>query len=397
MSFDGIALVSEEYPPYIIGGTGIFCHQLARRLSSRGISTTVFSGRSKQVREEKVNDSLKIIRMPCLDFPPRYLWYQLQNFNNLLKKLTDQAIIHSITPEVSPLCVYLKKKLNKRLVTSYHGVTRYEMKTFVNTPMSQWTAGEFVFHVLESPLFDISNRLSVTNSDHMISCSLVVLNELRSMYRNLDLGRSSVIPNGIDLEELEAVMSSVKGENESCPTLIYYGRFCWLKGITYLIEAYRLLLPDYPDLVLKMFGEGQFERRARGLVSRLHLEGKIQVLGQLSHDKLIAEIAKADAAVLPSLREGQPISVLEGMACKKPVVAFDLPFAHEYISDSVNGLLAKPADSKDLAEKIRSLLSDDKLRRRLGQSAYEYVKLNHNWDNLIDRYVEVYESVAQLD
>ena len=77
---------------------------------------------------------------------------------------------------------------------------------------------------------------------------------------------------------------------------------------------------------------------------------------------------KADLVVLPSLREAQPISVLEAMACKKPVVVFDLPFAREYIEDMSNGLMANARDSKDLAEKISILLRDHKLRVEMGQS-----------------------------
>lgn len=95
-------------------------------------------------------------------------------------------------------------------------------------------------------------------------------------------------------------------------------------------------------------------------------------MGHVPHRKLIGEIMNADALVFPSLSEAQPMIILEAMACGKPVVAFDLPFAREIISDMSNGLLVKFNDIGDLSMKTRLLISDEKLRRRLGQAAHDY-------------------------
>jgi N,N'-diacetylbacillosaminyl-diphospho-undecaprenol alpha-1,3-N-acetylgalactosaminyltransferase len=114
-------------------------------------------------------------------------------------------------------------------------------------------------------------------------------------------------------------------------------------------------------------------------------------MGQVSHKKLIAEIKKSHIVVFPSLNEAQPMFVLEAMACKKPVLAFDLPFARELITDMENGLLAKPCDVEDLSKKIQLLANDKTLRLRLGQAAYNNVKKKHNWDIQAEKYLEVYK------
>ena len=390
-----VALVSEEFPPYIIGGTGIFCYDLAQWLSKKGIFTTVYSGRSRQLTKEKVNDYLEVVRLPCLDFPPRFLWFQLENFSNISKQLKDCSVIHSITPEVSPICAYLKRRLSRPLVTSFHGVTKYEMKSFLNVPVSEWTVKEFGFHVFGLPFYWTSNRLSVASSDHVISCSFAVLNELKSTYENLDISRSSVIYNGIDLDEIDQIERSYKtSKNPNDLTLIYYGRLNWLKGVTYVVEAFKLLIRSYPNLTLKIFGDGPLRRSLMMVAASPDLKNKVHILGQISRSELLREIMRADVVVLPSMREAQPLSVLEAMACKKPVVVFDLPFASEYIKSSVNGMTARPGDPKDLADKISMLLSDRNLRSRIGHEAYEHIKYNHNWSDLIDRYIDVYEKVS---
>lgn len=392
-----VALISEEFPPFTFGGVSAVCYDLAYSLSKKRIFATVFCGRSPKLAVERVNDYLEVVRLPCFDFPPRFLWFQLQNFFSISRRLSDYIVIHAVSPEVSPICVYLKKKLRKPLVTSYHGYTTYEMKAFISSPFFQSSFEDFAFNVLEYPLYDAFNRLSIASSDHVIACSYAVLNELRSIYKDLHPEKSSVIYNGIDITEFDnARKDNVFPENTGNPTLIFYGRWFWSKGIHYLLEAFRLLLNEYPTIQLKICGKGPMERRIQAFICGKGLKNNIHVLGHVTRNELLSEIMKADVVVLPSLREAQPISVLEAMACKKPVVVFDFPFVSEYIQDSSNGLLAKAKDPKDLANKISILLSDKKFRRRLGQNAYKYVKQHHNWDNLVDKYIEVYKKVADL-
>jgi glycosyltransferase involved in cell wall biosynthesis len=99
--------------------------------------------------------------------------------------------------------------------------------------------------------------------------------------------------------------------------------------------------------------------------------------------------------VAPSLCEAQSLFVLEAMACGKPLVAFDIPPMKEIIIDGSTGTLAKSFDVGDLAEKIRVVLSDRKLRSKIGQNARNYVRLKHNWENQIDQYLEIYTSLAK--
>jgi glycosyltransferase involved in cell wall biosynthesis len=55
------------------------------------------------------------------------------------------------------------------------------------------------------------------------------------------------------------------------------------------------------------------------------------------------------------------------------------------------GVMAKPGDIIDLVSKIKLLLSNDDLRMKLGENAYQYVRENHNWTTLASKYVEIYK------
>ncbi len=394
MDTPSIALLTEEFPPFTFGGIASFCNDLAHHLSEKEVPTTVFSGRSKKISEQKVNDYLTIVRLPCFDFVPRFFWFQFLNSARLLRLLRGYTVIHCVNPQVSLIGAYAKTKLSKPLVTSFHGVPFHELKIFGDSPLSYWTAGDFGYNILEYPLNEFFIRQGLNHSDSIMTCSYTTLNELRSKYGKRSLDNASVIYNGVNLHEINRLQETVKPNNEDNQTLIYCGRLYWLKGIIYLIKAFQILTREFPDLRLKILGEGPLKNRIRALVSDLGLKEKVQIPGQVPHAQALIEIIKSDIAVFPSLHEAQPIAVLEAMACRKPVVVFDFDFAREYVKDQLNGLLARPHDAGDLAEKIRTLLSDRRLRHKLAENAYRYVGASHNWDTLIHKYIQVYTNVA---
>jgi len=217
---------------------------------------------------------------------------------------------------------------------------------------------------------------------------------MRAAYRKLDFEKVSVIYNGIDLNKIDGIVpdSTDLESTSDGVSITYYGRLFWRKGLLYLIKAFSILEKDFPDLTLNIFGKGPLEEKVRKLISRLGLRNKIRLLGHFSYADLINEVKRTDIVALPSLYEVGPyIAPLEAMACKKPVVAFDLPFTREFIRNMKTGLLAEPGNIEDLAKKLFLLLSDKELRRKLGQRAYRYVKKNHNWEMLVDEYIKAYE------
>jgi glycosyltransferase involved in cell wall biosynthesis len=297
------------------------------------------------------------------------------------------------------LGTYLKKKLNRPLITSYHGVPFYtDLMSFANSPPSSWTFGDFGYSFLEFPLNEALIKFGLNNSDRIVTCSKTTLSELETRYRNVNFKKSLVIPNGVDFEKLLKIKNGFTEEDinaNSSPSILFAGRLYFLKGITYLLEAFELLVGDFPDLRLNIFGTGPMESKIRKTILNQGLEKKIVLHGLVARNQLMQEILKADVAVFPSLREAQPMVVLEAMAFGKPVIAFDFAFAKEIIKDQDTGLLAKRMDARELANGIRILLSDKKTRAQIGQNGCSYVKKHHNWKTLINQYVDLYENVAK--
>jgi glycosyltransferase involved in cell wall biosynthesis len=107
-------------------------------------------------------------------------------------------------------------------------------------------------------------------------------------------------------------------------------------------------------------------------------------------------LAQADILVRPSLLEGLPLAVLEGMAAGLPVVASRVGGTPELVRDGETGFLVEPGDPADLAGRICSLLGDTAQRTAMGRRAREVVEQGYDWDDVARRTIKVYEQAANV-
>lgn len=394
LTLDKIALISNEFPPYMFGGIGTQCYDLAFSLSKQKFHVKVLTGGSKQMRIERIGRYLEVFRMPFIDAPPRSIWFQLQNLVSLLKLLKDCSVVHIEEPRDSIILSYFKKRLSKPIISSVHEVPQQLLKAVAaNYEMSNWTLGDVGYYFLQLPLNVYALRSTLKNSDHVIACGRHTLKGIREFYGELPQEKASVIYNGINFDKIRKITSPKRSGGK----IVFFGRLCMQKGVLPLVRALSLISAQFPAARLEIFGTGPSRRKIEYLISMLGLECKVHLRGFVPYTQLIREIQEADLVALPSFHEVGPfIAALEAMACSKPVVGFDLPFMREFICHMRNGLVARCGSVEELAQQILVLLSNRELCRTLGQNAYEYVKKMHNWDTLVHDYIKIYEAATQL-
>lgn len=386
-----VALISSEYPPSSLGGVSAVCYDLSLNLSKRGVSTTVFCGKSENTTVENVNACLKVVRMPIVSFPPRHLWFPFQNHGSLSVWLNEFDVVHNVDTRAGGLLTYLSKSIDKPFVAHVHGCGHCETKVFLESPVFSWSLGEFVYTVLEYPLNECLVNLSLHHSDHIVVCSTARLTEMKRRNPEIDLGKVSVVYNGIDLQRKR--YENIGSEEDF--SVLFWGRLFYNKGIIQLLRAMALVKKDFPNVSFDICGKGPLDSKIRALRCKLDLENNVHIHGYVNDEFLIEKIRRASVVTLPSLYEGQPVAALEAMAHRKAVIMYDFPFAREYLTDWNNGLIAKGGSIEDLADRICVALSDKKLRKKLGQNAYERIKRNHNWDILVNEYISLYDNLAK--
>jgi glycosyltransferase involved in cell wall biosynthesis len=182
-----------------------------------------------------------------------------------------------------------------------------------------------------------------------------------------------VIPNGVD----PALFSPLAEEPPLPPVYFFAGRLEQQKGVDVLLEAFRKL-PRGPRL--RIAGTGPQEEEYRQLASSLGLDGAVRFLGAVPRPKLPALMCEAHVFVLPSRYENLPLSILEAMACARPVVAARVGGVAEMIDDGVEGILVPPDDAHVLALALRRLLEAAPLRKRMGEAGRARVLGRFTWD-----------------
>jgi glycosyltransferase involved in cell wall biosynthesis len=101
-----------------------------------------------------------------------------------------------------------------------------------------------------------------------------------------------------------------------------------------------------------------------------------------------------DLYVQASIDEGMPMAVLEALASKKPVIATSVGAVPQLVIPEKTGILVPPKDVQALKSAMLRLLRDAELRARLGEGGAALVRRNYSHDAMAEKYLTVYEQVA---
>jgi glycosyltransferase involved in cell wall biosynthesis len=202
----------------------------------------------------------------------------------------------------------------------------------------------------------------------------------------VDLSRFSTEPRP-DLREKLAREMGIDRERK---VVLCVARLIPEKGVIELVEAAHRVARDRRDVVFLLAGTGPLLEDLRARVRAHGLEQSFRVLGWRND---INELMRcADILALPSYyMEGLPVSILEAMACGKPVVATHHKGCEDAVVDGETGYLVPVRAVEPLAERIEALLHDPGLRARMGQAGRRRVEQVYELDHCTRTIVEVLE------
>jgi len=164
------------------------------------------------------------------------------------------------------------------------------------------------------------------------------------------------------------------------------------KGQRYLIEAAHLVIQQVPDARFIILGEGELREHLEHLVREHHLEKHVLLPG--FRTDVLGCIKGFDLFVMSSVTEGLGTSLLDAMACARPIVATRAGGIPEIVEDEVNGLLVPPRDHTALAQAIVRALKDEGLRRRMGDAGLARVRERFTVERMVEETAAVYARVA---
>ena len=220
----------------------------------------------------------------------------------------------------------------------------------------------------------------------IITSTQAMKHDLIDIYR-ISERKVVVFPNAIPSPGNE-LLSLPKIANR----LVCVGRLAKIKGQETLIRAAAILIDEFPDLCVDFYGSGtptELQAIARELVvdTVCHFNGKIP------HKAVLENMAASSLTIVPSKDEAFGFVNIESMAVATPLVASKVGGIPEVVRDGVDGFLVPPDDPDALASRIRQLLLDQELRKKMGQNAREKFLMDYDQRNIIAQQVSFLEKL----
>jgi glycosyltransferase involved in cell wall biosynthesis len=212
-----------------------------------------------------------------------------------------------------------------------------------------------------------------------------------------------LVPNGVDAERFapgerdEALILSL--ELGDAPVVAFVGEARWKKGLTVLLPAFARLCAqcERQPVLLLVGGVRQDDAPVLEVFQRQNPTLRVCVVPNVAHEDLPAYYHLADLLVLPSLRDGMPNALLEGMACGKATVASSVGGIPDVLNhgDTECGLPVPAGDVGALADAMRELLTDPARRERMGSAARATVLTHFTPEQELEGNLRVYREVMR--
>lgn len=360
-----IVMVGNRSFPCTYGGVEKVVEELALRLVNKGHKVSVIS-RSHCTPKLKTYKGVDIIRLPTVN--QKHLEMAVHTFISaiyLLFKKCDVVHIHSVEPSLfSPIM-----KLKHRIVATSHGQA-YRREKWGKIAKAICRLAEKVFVRFPDVCTGVSNDVS-------------------NFYHDKYGRRVKHIPNGIDLREKESSDYIEKFGLEKDKYVLWVGRLIPTKGAHLLIEAFRKINPELKLAIVG--GSSHSDPYAESL--KALADEKIVFTGYQYGNVLNSLYDHCRLFVFPSQIEGLPIVLLEALSALKPVIFSDIPENLE-VAKGI-GIKFKNGDANDLAEKLKYALDNPGDLEALQSKILEKLRMEYNWDSIVDKYVDVYNDVVK--
>jgi glycosyltransferase involved in cell wall biosynthesis len=372
-----------------LGGVESYVYCLSRKLVENGHEVTVYTSDLFGNRQARLPKSSKLGNVNVIRFrsvqvlpglSPTLVFPSL--VNTLLKdRETDVIHVHNYGYFPAYSASFCRPLNGIPIVLSAHTTSKVSVGIFARRFYNE-TLGKF----------------AVKMADHIICSTEDERNYLISV--GADPLRTSVIPNGVDLEKFAAGSTSFSFKEKfdiSGKIVLSVGRLSKEKGLDYLLMAASKVKNNLPRTRVNfvLVGPDCGEKaRLSSLAQRLGIEENVLFAGPLRNAELASAYLESDVYVLPSLFESFGITLLEAMAAGKPIVASHYSAAPELLKNGAMGYLVNLYCPEEMAKALETLLIDDQLADRMGRTN-RLIAAQYSWNQIAEKIEKVYDAVRR--
>ncbi|MQF86837.1 MAG: glycosyltransferase family 1 protein [SAR202 cluster bacterium] len=374
------------------GGMNVFLKRISPLLSNYGILVDIFT-RSHHLRGPEViqfENNSNIIHLPAGD-----------------PEISKNSIAHHLDEFSDNLLQFIyKNELSYDLIHSHYWLSArsgQDLAKYINVPHL------FTFHT-SAVVKELSGgqteqeirkeiELNITESANgIITFSEYESNSIKSIY-DTDPNLTNIVPLGVDFQLFQpgdrAKARANLGLNLNDQIALFVGRLERFKGPDLLLSAIAQIR-NLEHVKILFVGGDTHDSSFEWLKDRaleLGISEKIIWHPAVPQVELPSYYTAANVCVIPSLNETFGLVALESMACKTPVICFDIGGLQSVIADGSTGYKVKPGDTSAMSSKLEQLLFNPALTEQFGgnslKRAYEF-----SWENSARKLSEIYRLYA---
>ncbi|MEJ7560616.1 MAG: glycosyltransferase [Pedobacter sp.] len=401
-----IAFISDHASPLAVlgsidsGGQNVYVAELAKRLAETGLLVDVYTRKDSESLHHVVDyaPGVRIINIqagPEKHIAKEFLLEFMGDFcNHMLKFIESQELtydlIHANFFMSGLVAMQLKAKLNIPFVITFHALGKVRK-------LHQKEADKFPEErgAIESDIARTAERIIAEcpqDRDDLIE------------HYQVDPDKITIIPCGYNPDQFypvdKAQCRERLGLQPNDKIILQLGRMVPRKGVDNVIEAFAKVCKEIPNAKLLIVGgeyiaAGDAEQdelaELKKLAATLNVSDRTTFVGQKDRDVLRYYYNAADVFVTTPWYEPFGITPLEAMACGTPVIGSDVGGIKYSVQPGITGLLVPPKRSDALAEKIISLIQDEKRCNQMSKNAIAHAANHFTWRGIASKMADLYQ------
>ncbi len=379
-----LMIIAQYYP--VIGGAEIQAKRISEYLVKKGFPVSVITVKKNQNLKsyERVN-GVEIHRLKFLKIPKfgKYLLL-IHEFFYLLWKGRDFDVFHCHQGlGFSSIGVLVAKILKKPVIVKISNTgERFDLNVLRKT---------YLPGVIFCKFIKLADRIIYLNEEMKEELIKSGVNEKKLLK----------IPNGIDTEKFRVISEEEKTKfkkqldiDEKLPVLIYTGTLQKKKNLNTLIKVAEILKNQGEKFKLLIVGDGGEREVLEKEVEEKNLGDFVLFKGK--QEKIEKFLFASDIFILPSFVEGLSNALLEAGSCGLCCVVSDIPGNREVVENGVNGFLVSPFDVNGFVQKIKVLIDNKDLRKKIGYKIREKIEEKFSLQKIVCSYIAIYKELMSM-
>ena len=403
-----VCVFTHTFPRFKEDTAAAFMEGLCRSLVEVG--NEVFLLTPFDPRFSRKNEPYKIVTY-------RYIWPDLLHVLGYSRTLKSDVKLKKIVYLLAPFLYFfgflallrLVKKEKVDVISSHwilpNGFIAAIVSKISRIPFTVTLPGSDVFMAKKNIIFGAMAKWTGRQAGAILADSPQYLNGLKNI--GVKPKFSEIIPYPVDEQKFRPVYRGLEkyqkklGLTKNNLVILTVGRLVYKKGFNFLIQSMPFLVKNYPLVRLVIVGDGDQRDEWETLVSKLKLNHYVIFAGTAKRDEILYYYNLANVFAMPSVRDqagnidDQPVSLIEAMACGKPVVATNFPGIAMTVKDNISGFLVPQKNVRMLTIFLGRLIKSPSLRKKMGRMSRLIVEKNLGCRKTGEKYSQIFKKVIK--